>query len=59
MGIQLAGLPIDYVEQRTELFDAVTAEDVRRLATELLEPGKFLFVVVGRPDGVVSDPPAN
>ena len=59
VSIQLAGLPIDYVEERAELFAAVTADDVRRVAAELLEPGSFLFVVVGQPDGVVSDPPAN
>lgn len=59
VSIQLAGLPIDYVENREALFDAVTADDVRRVAAELLEPGNLLFVVVGRPDGVVSDPPAN
>lgn len=59
VSIQLAGLPIDYIEDRAALFDAVNAEDVRRVAAELLEPGKLLFVVVGRPDGVVSDPPAN
>ena len=59
VSIQLAGLPIDYVENREALFDAVTADDVRRVAMELLEPGNFLFVVVGQPDGVVSDPPAN
>jgi zinc protease len=59
VSIQLAGLPIDYVEERDELFAAVNADDVRRVAAELLEPGNLLFVVVGRPDGVVSDPPAN
>lgn len=59
VSIQLAGLPIDYVEDRAALFEAVNADDVRRVAAELLEPGKLLFVVVGRPDGVVSDPPAN
>jgi len=59
VSIQLAGLPIDYVEQRDALFGAVTQDDVRRMAAELLEPGKLLFVVVGRPDGVESDPPAN
>jgi zinc protease len=59
VSIQLAKLPIDYVEQRAALFDAVTPEDVRRLAAELLDPGRLLFVVVGRPDGIESDPPAN
>lgn len=59
VSIQLAGLPIDYVENREALFGAVTADDIKRVAARLMDPGQLLFVVVGRPDGVESDPPAN
>jgi zinc protease len=59
VSIQLAGLPIDYVESRDALFGAVTQDDIRRVAADLLDPAKLLVVVVGRPDGIEGDPPAN
>lgn len=59
VSIQLAGLPIGYVEERADLFAAVTQDDIRRMAARLLDPANFLYVVVGRPDGVAGDPPAN
>jgi zinc protease len=59
VSIQLAGLPVDYIEQRDDLFAAVTEADVRRMAARLFDPANFAYVVVGRPDGVASDPPAN
>jgi zinc protease len=59
VSIQLAGLPIDYVEQRTELFAAVTPDDIRRVAARLLDPDNMLFVVVGTPVGVDGEIQAN
>jgi len=59
VAIQLAGLPIDYVDRRGELFDAVTPDDIKRVAARLLDPANFLFVIVGQPDGIETDPPAN
>ncbi|MDZ4734932.1 MAG: pitrilysin family protein [Rhodospirillaceae bacterium] len=59
ISIQLAGLPIDYIERRAELFDAVTSEDVKRVAARLLDPANMLYVVVGTPVGVDGEIQAN
>ena len=49
--IQLDNLGIDYIDRRSGLIDAVTIEDVRRVAKRLLDPG-LLVTVVGRPAAV-------
>lgn len=54
VGMQMEGLPIDYVENRNALVEAVTAEDIRRVAARFLRPGALHFVVVGRPEGLTS-----
>jgi zinc protease len=59
VSIQLAGLPIDYVERRAELFEAVTPDDIRRVAARLLDPANMLYVVVGTPVGVTGEIQAN
>lgn len=46
--IQLDDLGIDYIDRRNGLIDAVTLEDVRRVAKRLLDGG-ILVTVVGRP----------
>jgi zinc protease len=46
--IQLDNLGIDYIDRRSGLIDAVTIEDVRRVAKRLLDSG-LLVTVVGRP----------
>jgi zinc protease len=51
--IQIDELGIDYIDRRNALLDAVTMEDAKRVAKHLLT-GKMLVVVVGRPEGVVS-----
>ncbi|WP_312526461.1 pitrilysin family protein [Paracoccus sp. (in: a-proteobacteria)] len=51
-GMQLAGFPADYVNTRNGKIDAVTAEDVKRVATRLLHPDQLRFVLVGRPEGL-------
>lgn len=53
--IQLRGLGIDYIENRNKKIDAVSLQDVRRVAKTLLDPDKLVFVVVGSPDGIASD----
>lgn len=45
VGIQLDDLGIDYIERRQELIDAVTMEDVQRLAGELLTPEPTVVTV--------------
>lgn len=50
--MQYHGFPIDYIETRNGLIEAVSAEEVNALAATLLDPDGLLFVVVGRPSGV-------
>jgi zinc protease len=45
-------LPIDQLERRTALINAVTREDVGRVAKRLLDPDRLVTVVVGEPQGV-------
>ncbi|MDU9003033.1 M16 family metallopeptidase [Sedimentitalea todarodis] len=52
-GMQMQGLPIDYIVTRNDKVNAVTVEDVNRVAAELLDPEGLQFVVVGRPVGLV------
>ncbi|MDO5642028.1 MAG: pitrilysin family protein [Paracoccus sp. (in: a-proteobacteria)] len=52
-GMQLIGLPIDYPDKRSALIEAVTAEDVARVARERLGPERLNILLVGRPDGVL------
>ncbi|MBY5933194.1 insulinase family protein [Tateyamaria omphalii] len=54
VGMQMLGLPIDYIATRNDKVEAVTMEDVRRVAGELLDPEGLHFVVVGQPEGLES-----
>jgi zinc protease len=54
VGMQMLGLPIDYIATRNDKVDAVTLEDVRRVAGEVLDPEGLAFVVVGQPEGLVT-----
>lgn len=51
-GMQMEGLPTDYIATRNDMVNAVTVEDVNRVAAELLDPDGLQFVVVGRPVGL-------
>ena len=52
LAIQRENLGIDYLDRRPKLFNAVTLEDIARVAKRLLRPEKMLIVVVGQPDGL-------
>ncbi len=52
VGMQMEGLPIDYVATRNDKVNAVTLEDVNRVASELLDPEGLHFTVVGKPVGL-------
>jgi zinc protease len=52
VSIQVDGLGIDYLEKRNGYIEAVTLEDVRRVAARLYRPDALLMVVVGNPDGL-------
>ncbi len=54
--IQLARLPIDYIDTRNSLVEAVTVEDVKRVATRLLGDGDLLVTAVGKPQGFRGGP---
>ncbi len=53
-GMQAEGLPIDYVVHRNDYINAVTLDDVMRVAQTWLNPEALRFVVVGQPVGVTS-----
>ena len=52
VGMQVVGLPIDYIQNRNALVNAVTLEDANRVAAYLYQPDKLRFVVVGQPVGL-------
>ena len=52
--MQMDGLPIDYAATRNAKIEAVTLEDIKRVAARLFQPEQLHFVVVGQPEGVVS-----
>jgi len=54
VGMQVDGLPRDYIATRNDKMNAVTLEDVNRVAREWLDPAKLTFVVVGQPEGLES-----
>ena len=52
MDIRLDGRPPEYFETRNQRINAVTLEDVNRVAAEYMSPERFTFVVVGQPEGL-------
>jgi zinc protease len=54
LGLQIAGLDPDYVNRRNDLVEAVTLDDLARVADRLIDPDALGFVVVGRPEGVAA-----
>jgi len=54
VGMQMIGLSPDYVVNRNDFIDAVTLDDINRVASELLDPDALHFVVVGQPDALES-----
>lgn len=52
VGMQMQDLPIDYITTRNAKVEAVTLDDVNRVAAELLDPAGLRFIVVGRPEGL-------
>ena len=52
VNMQLIGLPADYPKTRNDKVNAVTLEDVKRVAAMLFRPDDLRFVIVGQPAGV-------
>ena len=53
LAIQRENLGFNYLDRRPKLFNAVTLEDIARVAKRLLRPEKMLIVVVGEPEGLL------
>ena len=49
IGFRQDGMPADYVQARNSYFEAVTLEDVKRVARMYMKPEDFTFVMVGKP----------
>ncbi len=52
VGMQVEGLPVDYIATRNDQVNAVTLADVQRVAQRLLDPEGLTFVIVGQPEGL-------
>ena len=51
-GMQMQGLPIDYIATRNDKVNAVTLEDVNSFAAKFMDPEGLHFTVVGQPEGL-------
>ena len=52
VGMQTIGLTPDYIVTRNERIEAVTLDDINRVAARLYQPENLRFVVVGKPEGL-------
>ncbi len=52
LGIQMEGFGTDYIEKRNGLIQAVTAQDVKRVADRILRLDGLVVTVVGQPEGL-------
>ncbi len=52
VNMQLDGLPADYIRTRNDKINAVTLEDIARLAKKMIKPEDLRVVVVGQPQGI-------
>ncbi|MCI5109633.1 MAG: insulinase family protein [Marivita sp.] len=54
VGMQMDDLPVEYVNTRNAQIEAITLEDIKRVAARILKPEALHFVVVGQPEGLDS-----
>ncbi|MEM8776120.1 MAG: pitrilysin family protein [Pseudomonadota bacterium] len=52
VGMQMDGRGVEYIANRNDQVNAVTIEDVKRVAQEFLDPERLTFIVVGQPEGL-------
>jgi zinc protease len=52
LGIQEQNLGIDYVDKRNSLIEAVTLDDIKRVARRLIDADALIITVVGKPEGL-------
>ena len=59
LGIQMEHLGIDYIERRRTEIEAVTLDDVKRVAKTLLNDKALTIVVAGKPEGLAGATPVQ
>ncbi len=52
VAMQFSNLPAEYLNDRPQLINAVTQEDIKRVAQKLLDPDKLIVVVAGKPENL-------
>ena len=52
LGLQMEGFSTDYVDQRNKIIEAITMDDVKRVAKRLLKADEMIVTVVGKPVGL-------
>jgi zinc protease len=52
VAMQYHDLGIDYIDRRDDFINAVSLEDVKRVARRILDPKQLTVVVVGKPERV-------
>ncbi|HZP10458.1 pitrilysin family protein [Methyloceanibacter sp.] len=52
LAIQIEDLGIDYVNRRNQLVEAVTLDDIKRVAKRLIEADRLITTIVGKPVAV-------
>lgn len=50
--IQIEGLGVSYIDERNAMIEAVSAEDLKRVAQRLIESNGLIVTIVGQPEGV-------
>jgi zinc protease len=50
MSVRQDGLDVSYLSKRNDLINAVTLDDLKRVAARYMKPEAFAFVMVGRPE---------
>ncbi|WP_417269396.1 M16 family metallopeptidase [Celeribacter sp.] len=55
VGMQMVGLSTDYIAKRNDLVNAVTLDEINRVARDLYDPQNLTFVVVGQPEGLEAE----
>ncbi len=54
-GLQFGNLPIDYINTRNDQVNAITVDDINRVAARLLKPESLQVIIVGQPTGLPAD----
>ena len=52
LAIQLDNLGIDYIDRRNGEVEAITVDDIKRVAKRVMEPKNLIVTVAGAPEGI-------